>query len=211
MDAGFALQSGPDDLRKKPDTGALLDAIREWEEARRSGSFSDEQRERMKNPKTEYHLEKDGDQGWNLYPFHDSDDFTHEQIQRQPGEPTAAQWEFANPDDSQTLQFKMRVLGDSGSVVNPAFEIDKSATLPLTVEVKAGQTLLCEVDGTARVYDAKGNQVKSVKVEAELPKLGTGRNEVLFDCEFQGEPAPKVVVNFKTMGKPESVKRKALP
>ncbi len=209
MDAGFALQSGPDDLRKNPDTGTLLDAIREWEEARRSGAFSDEQRERMTNPKREFHLERTADEGWNLYPFHDSDDFTHEQIQRQPGEPTAAQWECLNPDDSQTLQFKMRVLGDGGSVVNPTFEIDKSATLAVAIEVKAGQTLLCEGDGAARVYDAKGNQVKSVKVETELPKLGSGRNGVVFDCEFQGEPAPKVIVNFKTMGKPESVKRKA--
>ena len=208
MDAGFALQSSPDDLRKNPGTGTLLDAIREWEEARLGGAFSDGQRGRMRNPRSEFHLEKIAGGGWNLYPFHDSDDFTHEHIQRQPGEPTAAQWEFPNPDDGQTLQFKMRVLGDGGSVANPTFEIDKSATLALDIEVKAGQTLLCEGDGTARVYDEKGNQVKSVKTETELPKLGAGKNEILFDCEFQGEPAPKVTVNFKTIGKPEPVKRK---
>jgi len=209
FDAGFALQTSLGALRNNPDTGKILDAIREWEDVRRSGSFSDVQREQMRNPKTEFHLEKIADSEWNLYPFHDSADFTHEQIQRQPGEPTAAHWELVNPDDSQMLQFKLRVIGDSGSVVNPAFESDKSAAISIAVEVKAGQTLLCEGDGVARMYDEKGNQIKSIKMESAPPKLGPGKHDIEFDCEFQGTPSPKAVVNFKTIGKPETVRRKA--
>ncbi len=76
------------DAQKNPDRDQLLDAIREWETARRMGAFSASQRERLKNPKSEFHLEKIADQEWRLYPFHYSNQFTHEKKDLQPGEPT---------------------------------------------------------------------------------------------------------------------------
>ena len=114
-----------------------------------------------------------------------------------------------NPGEEQELQFKLRVLGDSGFVANPTFEIDKSATVSIALEVKAGQTLLCEGDDLARMYDEKGNQIKTIKIESKPPKIGQGRHDIEFDCEFQGAPSPKVAVIFKTVGKPEAVKRKS--
>lgn len=117
----------------------------------------------------------------------------------EPGEPTSAHWEVLNPDLSQELQFKLRVLGTNGAIVKPSFEIDHAATLQISVEVKAGQTLLIERDAIARVYDAKGSQVKSVVLTTKLPVLSAGKNPVAFDCEFQGEAPPKITVTFKTM------------
>ena len=199
FDAGFALATSPNALRKNPETGKILDALREWEKARRSGVFTPAQRELLRNPKREFHLDRVEDGGWDLFPFHDSPEFSHEQLTRQPGEPASAQWEVLNPDLSQELQFKLRVLGTNGAIVNPAFEIDHAATLKISVEVKTGQTLLIERDAIARVYDAKGSQVKSVALTTKLPVLSAGRNPVAFDCEFQGEAPPKITVTFKTM------------
>ncbi|MCX6858987.1 MAG: hypothetical protein NTX70_01990, partial [Verrucomicrobia bacterium] len=45
FDSGFALATSLDALRKNTETGPILDALREWEKARRAGVFTPEQRE----------------------------------------------------------------------------------------------------------------------------------------------------------------------
>ena len=200
FDAGFALATGPEALRKNPGTGRILDAIREWESARRLGVFSAAQREQLRNPKLEFHLQAVDDGGWNLFPFHASSEFVHEPQVRQPGEPTGAEWEVSNPDRPQPMQFKLRVMGTGGRLVNPTLEVDRSATITIPVEIEAGQTLLVEDEGVARIYDPKGSQVKSFPLSARMPLVRTGDNHVRFDAEFQGDAPPKAVVTFKTMG-----------
>jgi hypothetical protein len=64
--AGFAMVASPAALRKNPNSGILLDAIREWETARNGKAFSKEQQELLKDPKTEFHLEKSGEGQWEL-------------------------------------------------------------------------------------------------------------------------------------------------
>ena len=200
FDAGFALATSPDSLRKNPATGRIMDAIREWESARRRGVFSATQREQLRNPKLEFHLEAIDGGGWDLFPFHASAEFTHEQRVLQPGEPTGAAWEVANPDGAQPIQFKVRVVGTAGRVSNPSFELDRSVTLSIPVEIEAGQTLLVEEEGIARIYDTKGSQVKSVALSGRVPSLKAGVNHVRFDAEFQGDAPPKALVTFKTRG-----------
>jgi hypothetical protein len=205
FDSGFALATSLDALRKNPESGAILDALREWEKARRAGVFSAEQREALRNPKREFHLESVADGAWNLFPFHDSPDFQHEQLVRQPGEPTSAQWDVANPDARQPLQLKLRVAGKGGSIRNPKWEINRSATLEIPVEIQAGQSLLLESDAIVRLYDAKGNPLQSFPLKTALPPVQSGSNPVTFDCEFQGDTPPKVTVTFKTRGTPTRV------
>jgi len=200
FDAGFALATSPDSLRKNPATGRIMDAIGEWESARRRGVFSAAQREQLRNPKLEFHLEAVDGGGWDLFPFHASSEFTHEQRILQPGEPTGAAWEVSNPDAAQPMQFKVRVVGTAGRVSNPTFEVDRSVTVAIPVEIESGQTLLVEEEGIARIYDAKGSQVKSVTLPGRVPPLKAGVNHVRFDAEFQGDAPPKAVVTFKTRG-----------
>lgn len=200
FDAGFALATSPDSLRKNLATVRIMDAIREWESARRRGVFSAAQREQLRNPKLEFHLEAIDGGGWDLFPFHASSEFTHEQRILQPGEPTGAAWEVSNPDAAQPMQFKVRVVGTAGRVSNPTFEVDRSVTLSIPVEIESGQTLLVEEEGIARIYDAKGSQVKSVTLPGRVPPLKVGVNHVRFDAEFQGDAPPKAVVTFKTRG-----------
>jgi hypothetical protein len=140
-----------------------------------------------------------------LFPFHDSVDFQHEALTRQPGEPTSAQWDVVNPDARQPMQLKLRVVGTSGSIRKPSFEINRSATLTIPVEIQAGQSLLLESDAIVRLYDAKGNPVQAFPLKSPLPMIQTGTNPVTFDCEFVGDAPPKVTVTFKTRGTPTRV------
>lgn len=68
-DAGFAMVARPKSIRSNPISGELLDAIREWETARLSGAFSPEQKVRLKDPKSEFHLEKVNEGEWILYQY----------------------------------------------------------------------------------------------------------------------------------------------
>jgi hypothetical protein len=204
--AGFALATSIQAVRKNADTGPILDAIREWETARRRGAFTAAQRELMKNPKSEFHLEVIGDSQRKLYPFHESQGFRHERVVRQPGEPTFSHWEYKNPDQKQALQFKLRVVGDSGLVVNPRFELDRSAAIVFPVELTLGQTLLCEGTTTARVYDAKGRQIRTVEATAPIPTVQPGKHAIQFGCDFKGSTSPAVLVTFRTKGDPEVVR-----
>jgi hypothetical protein len=208
FDSGFALATTLDALRKNPESGPILDALREWEKARRAGVFTPEQREALRNPKREFHLETIADGDWNLFPFHDSADFQHESLVRQPGEPTSATWDLRNPDARQPMQLKLRVVGTSGSIRNPTLEIHRSATVTLPVEIQAGQSLLLEADAIVRLYDAKGNPLQSFPLKAALPEVHPGANPVTFDCEFVGDTPPKVTVTFKTRGAPTRVARR---
>jgi len=207
FDAGFALATSPTALRKNAATGRILDAIREWESARRGGAFTAAQRERLRDPKREFHLERVAEGEWDLYPLRDSVELVHEQRTLQPGEPTAAQWGFDNPDGLQGLQFKLRAIGTGGSIVDPVLEIGQAASLTLPVEVQSGQSLLVEGDGVARIYDAKGSQIRSVPLTGVLPKVQPGKNAIRFDCAFNGPTPPKVVVTVKTVSAPTRVRR----
>jgi hypothetical protein len=142
-----------------------------------------------------------------LFPFHDSADFQHEALTRQPGEPTSVAWELKNSDARQPMQLKLRVAGGGGSIRNPTFEINRSATLTIPVEIQAGQSLLLESDAIVRLYDAKGNPVQSFPLKTALPEVHPGANPVTFDCEFVGDAPPKATVTFKTRGAPTRVAR----
>jgi hypothetical protein len=203
--AGFAMSTTVEELRKNPDTGTLLDAIREWEMARRGGAFTDAQRERLKDSAREFHLEPEGAGTWNLYPLHASPPFTSERTERQPGEPTATRLSFSNPDEEQPLQFRVQVTGAGGSVSRLVFEVDAAAQIEFPVELQAGESLVGDGTATARVYDAKGRQKGTITAQGAVPRLATGSHAIAFDCRFSGDPAPRVDVTFKTRGAPERV------
>jgi len=205
FNAGFAMSTTLEELRKNADTGTLLDAIREWETARRGGAFTDARRERLKDSAREFHLEPEGAGAWRLYPFHASPRFTSGRTERQPGEPTATRWSFSNPDEEQSLQFRVQVIGAGGSVSRLVFEVDAAAQIEFPVELQAGESLVGDGTATARVYDAKGRQKGTITAQGQVPRLATGSHAIAFDCRFSGDPAPRVDVTFKTRGAPEPV------
>jgi hypothetical protein len=198
--AGFAMSTTLAELRKNPDTGLLLDTIREWEDARRSQAFTPAQRAQLRNSTLEFHLEHS-----RLYPFHDSAPFRHESVVRQPGEPTAATWKTENPDEAQRVQLRLQLTGAAGAASRFRLEFDGGQVVTLDVELTAGESLVLDGGPAARVYDAKGRQRATVAVAGAVPRLATGAHTVGFDCTFSGDPTPAVDVTFRTRGAAEPV------
>ncbi len=204
-DAGFAMVIRPDALRGNPIAGSLLDAIREWEAARNADAFSPAQRERLKDPKQEFHLEKTGENRWMLYPFHPAGAFTVERKSLQPGEPTATELKVENPDAAQALQFRLEVVGDTGSVRNPVLTLDRVFDLPIPVELAAGESVVCDGTPLLRIYDAKGRQRDTLQLPQAPPELRNGTNVLAVDAGFRGAPAPRILLSVKTRGAGEVV------
>lgn len=198
--AGFALATSLEALQKNTETPQILDAIREWETVRHAKAFSEEQREIMKNPKTEFHLEKVSNGIWNLYPFNASQEYVYEKTVKQPGEPVFAEWDYENKDDDQPLQFKLKVSGETGTVKDPKFDIDNFTTVSFPVELKNNETLLCEGVKTARIYNDKGRQIKTVEAVNSIPKMTKGKHKINFSCGFGNDRQLSVKVIFKTKG-----------
>ena len=107
----FALATSLPSVCKNKQTDQLLDTIREWERLRMAGSFSAEQRERLRDSTNEFHLEKIDKHAYQLYPYQKSPLLTYEETMRQPGEPTASAWEYTSARKKQPLQFTLEVVG----------------------------------------------------------------------------------------------------
>jgi hypothetical protein len=201
--AGFAMSTTLEALRQNPDTPLLLDTIREWEAARRSGAFTPSQRERARNPRLEFHLER-VQAGWQIFPFHDVGPFRHAQAERQPGEPASTTWAVDNADAAQPLQFRIQVSG-AGSISKVHLDVGRAQSVDLAVTLAAGESLVFDASGLARVYDAKGRQKGVTRLDRPAPMLAAGRQEVSFDCAFAGDTPPVVDVTFRTRGTAEPV------
>ncbi|KYP13748.1 hypothetical protein [Flavihumibacter sp. CACIAM 22H1] len=205
--AGFAMVARPDALRKNPRSGQLLDAIREWELARNSGAFTQEQQDRLKNPASSFHLKKNKEGNWTLLQYESSPLFKREHFIRQPGEPTHSIFNLEQNWKEQLLQFRLNAEGKQGSVQKILIQVDDYYEFSLPVELAAGESLVSEGSREVLVYDAKGNHRQTIQLDKELPKLLPGKHKIILDCSFTGEEKPVVYFQVNGLSREETITR----
>ena len=205
--SGFAMATSLRSLRSNPGTGAYLDAIRQWEALRMTGSFTESQRKRMRDTNNEFHLQPISDTEFSLHQFVKSKTFEYEYYQRQPGEPTGKTWRYESVGEKQALQFQLQLEGE-GAISNLKLEIDSYILFEIPDQVKGGQSLICDGTKRLRIYDEKGRQKKTVDLKRAPPMIPAGQHEVQVECEFNGDPAPLVKLQFKSLDKGETVRMK---
>jgi len=204
-DAGFAMVAHPKSIKNNPIGGQLLDAIREWETARLALAFSYDQKERMKNPKNEFHLENSKDGEWNLYQYKNFGPFIHEKIIRQPGEPTHSRWDFELGSFDQPLQFKIDIIGNRGTVKNIKIQMDSYNEIEIDKEFEPGETLICDGTNVLRIYDEKGKQKSTIALNSKIPVLNVGKHLVILNAVFAGDETPKLEFTVKALNNPEKI------
>ncbi len=198
--AGFAMVARYTSLQKNPNTAQLLELIRLWQEAYKTGIFSADQIARLKNPENDFHLEKNGPQ-WKLFPYKKYK-FEHVKQLLQPGQPTFSEWEFDNKDEKQPFAFSLTIMGKEGVVTNPWIELDGYFKLELPGEYKAGSSIA--TDGKViKLYNDKGGFEKEILSAKPLPELNPGKHAIKFDCEFSDENQLKIRAVIKTIRLPE--------
>ena len=204
--AGFAMVARPNALRRNPLTPVLLDAIREWELARTSHAFDGAQVARLKDPKSEFHLEKAGEGRWNLRQIATSSVFTRERVERQPGEPTGTMWDYRQSWDAQRLQFRITAVGTSGSARNFAIQVDRYAAIEIPIELSAGESLVCDGTETILVYDKAGKSKGSLRLAAPPPIVEPGPHKITLDSAFGGDEPSVIELQLRGLGAGEQVR-----
>jgi hypothetical protein len=194
FNAGFAVVSDLGQLKANALTPTILDSVREWEAARHAGAFSAAQRERLKSPAGEWHLEAAGKGRWRLRPLTFSKTMTS-------AAGASADWAVENKFNAQPLRFTLRVLPGGAAIKSPAFEIG-GQRVSFAAEIKPGQYLVCEGAGKASLCDANWHEVLSVAADGAV-EVAAGAQTVRFTCEAAA-PA-QITARFKTLGEPEMV------
>lgn len=202
FDSGYAMTINSNTLRRHGQIDKLLEAIKNWDKLREAQAFSDEQKARLKDPQTEWHLEKTDEQTYNLYPLSISKHFRCNMAEMQPGQPGGADWSWSSPYES-VYAIRLKVDGD-GTIKDPSFTTPKGV-IKFPCEISDRQYLLYTFDGKAVVTDKNYNVISEVTPQGNA-LLPAGSSAVAFSCEQISEDAPEVIIRYITKGAPEVIK-----
>lgn len=202
FDSGYAMTINSNTLRRHGQIDKLLEAIKNWNKLREAQAFNDEQKARLKDPQTEWHLEKTDEQTYNLYPLSISKHFRCNMAEMQPGQPGGADWSWSSPYES-VYAIRLKVDGD-GTIKDPSFTTPKGV-IKFPCEISDRQYLLYTFDGKAVVTDKNYNVISEVTPQGNA-LLPAGSSAVAFSCEQISEDAPEVIIRYITKGAPEIIK-----
>ena len=201
FDAGYAMTINTSTLRRHGQIDLLLETIKNWDFLREKQAFNEEQKARLRDPETEWHLSKIDEKTFNLYPLSISKPYHCNLMEMQPGQPGGSDWSLETPYEGR-YAIRLRVDGD-GAIKNPSFTTAKGV-IKFPCEISSQQYLLYSLDGKAVVTDKNYNVIQEVKPEGKA-LLSSGSVAVSFSCEAVGEDAPEVIVRFITRGTPEVI------
>lgn len=205
FDAGYLLRVD-ESIEQSGFKSRLFEAIREWQKVRNLHLLTATQRERMKNPKNEFHLEKVSDKEWNLYDVILRGDNVHQFRLVQAGEPLLGKFVFDNPYGKQPVQFYANVLpGEdaNGKLTHFRLTVEGNAPIEVPVELKAGNKLYS--DGkNVYVCDSFWNVLSQHPLSNAI-EWGKGENKVMVQCDFSSPKAPSIKLDFKALGNKERI------
>lgn len=203
FDAGYALVTSADIIKKNGEGEVILSTIREWEKARMSGAFTDSQKKRMENIKNEYTLVPEGENQWKLIPY-EVKRFEHKHPELQPGQPEVSEFSFNNPYGRQTIGFILTVREEA--VSNILIEVDNNKRTILPVTIKPGEALRYTGGDEAVLCSSTWQVIKRISVDANALTIDSGNHRIITSCEFMGNKKGILKLEMKTAGSPEEVK-----
>ena len=190
FDAGFGLDFSTEAMHKHGLTHIMLNTIKTWESLRLSHAFSDKMKEAFKDPYCDWHIQRDEDSTFLLYPQHNS--------RRYFCNLSDDLWEWNSPYASR-FALCITVEG-KGSISNPVIQTP-NGTLYFPCTIKAGQFLIYDFEGNACITDFNYNKIANVTAEGESV-LAEGDSMVSFNCEVKIEERkkPEVTLRYYTHG-----------
>jgi hypothetical protein len=202
--AGFALVARYNSLKSNPQTDRLLELINMWQEASRTGIFSQDQLARLKDPSNDFRLEK-GNKTWLLYPFRKQKyDQTGKVINA--GEKVESEWEFENPDSIQPFRFNLTFRDDSMKTTDLRITLDGENLVHFRGELTPGTSVV--YDGkSVKLYNQNGKFLLHAEPEPAIPELSKGKHRIIirFVGLSPGSYDNKCIIS--TISPPEQINR----
>lgn len=174
----------------------MLETMRQWNLLHRCGAFTSLQKELMKDPYLDWHLERRTDSLFRLYPWNISHRYQCDLHEIDTGLVQSDPWMW-NAEEEAPFGLWLQVDGVT-EVVNPMVNTTRGLVMfPCTI--KPGQLLDYHFGDTACIVDANLHLLETVAVEG-LAELAKGDNEVTFLCEVdpESEQLPVVTLRYIT-------------
>ena len=198
--ASYGLVLDPTVLRSHGSVSEMLPLIKQWNDLTRQDAFTTRQKEVMKDPYLDWHLERQTDSLFMLYPCNYSRRYQCVFQEVDTGLLQSEKWVW-NAEEEGRFGLRLQIDGEV-EIVNPMINTSKGLVMfPCTM--KPGQRLFYDFGDNALVVDANGNTMEEVVVEG-LSELAQGDNEVSLFCEVdpQAEQRPVVRLRYFTHEQP---------
>ena len=78
--------------------------VEHWDILREAQAFTEEQKQRLKDPKSEWHLQKVDEKNYQLYPLFVSKRYYCNLAELQPGQPGGADWIWENKYSDRPIE-----------------------------------------------------------------------------------------------------------
>ena len=195
FDAGYGLLVDKKAIQEHGRLNEILEQIRQWDRLRCAGNLSEKQREALRDPYQDWHLEKEDDTHVKLFQWNYSRRYKCNFIEADSLLISAEPWEWKS-DAPGNFGLRIQVDGKL-SIINPMINTEKGlAMFPCTI--KPGQSLVFDSGETAFVMDANFKKIAEVTMEG-IALLPEGMSEVRFMCETMKEgDEPKVTLRYIT-------------
>lgn len=228
FDAGVDFYISPNFLEMNREANAILAEIKKWEDARMEGLFTEEQKEKLRDPYTFYGLEVNegvaklifieswspeggstsGENEINTLPAAIlvsspeapvSLDYKHVNRITEPGLPTSSTWEYFCVGEKQQLHYVIRLPKTSKKPVNGIYLKVGTQKAIIPFTLEPGDYLLNE--GTKILKHFSENNLIKEEIILETASFTVSEDRNLIEFDYKGNEltaGPEMLVNFKT-------------
>lgn len=200
FDAGYAMTVSMKTMKGHGEIDKLLETIKIWDSLRENDCFSDELKMKLREPATEWHLERKNDTEYLLYPLQISKHFVCDFSEMQPGQSGGSDWVW-DVDHTGNYAFRLKVEGE-GSISNPQIRT-ALGTVVFPCIVSEDEYLIYNSDGKAYITDKNFNHISDV-IPQGVASISSGNQTISFSSSSSG--SPEVNVRFIIRGKPYSLR-----
>ncbi|MFC1782684.1 hypothetical protein ACFL02_03745 [Planctomycetota bacterium] len=202
-DAGYAFVANMEEIEKNGNSNKILELIGDWEKLRIGGSFTEAQKEILKDNDKEFSIKRINDNEWNLHEVN-SEIFNHEKKVRQPGEPLYSTFAFNNIGNEQSVNFILSAIDSDANEIT--MELNNYKKIKLPAVLRKGQTIKYSGGNKAIVYDSNWQIVREFDINPSDFKVSKGENSVAFDCNFdKAEKEARVKLEIRTFAEGEKI------
>jgi hypothetical protein len=180
-DAGYALVADLEIVAENGNSDKILELIGDWEKLRLSNSFTEAQKELMRDNSKEFSIEKIKDGEWNWQELY-SEIFIHAKKTRQPGEPVHSTFTFDNPAAEQVGSFSLSATNSDVSGI--ALELNNYKEIQIPIHIKQGQTLKYTGGNELILYNTNWEINSKIALDLSHFKIKKGENSITLNCDF---------------------------
>ena len=179
FDAGYGMLVSRSVLQKHGHIDKILELAKHWDRLRYSGLLTEEQKEILRDPYADWHLEQFDETHYLLFPLQVSRRYRCDYVMSELGVVTSDPWEWKTEDGGQ-FGLRIQVEG-KGEIVNPEIETE-NGVLRFPCTISANQFLWYDYEETAYVTDLNYNVIATVTPQGDAT-LPFGASQVTLSFE----------------------------